>query len=183
VSDYAKYDYDAVETFYHGAKFRSKLEAQWAKFFTLIGQRWEYEPEKFHLSSGVYIPDFYLPDLRVYVEIKPNADVLTNYDRDRYAELVLSHPECAGFFLFIDRPRTQPTVKPTRGWWWFDVNDRQWKARAWRDKEWEISVVKNTQFSPEHKWWASLPAPFYDENWQPWETVPEFKARCAPWLN
>lgn len=68
----------AIETVYDGYKFRSRLEARWAVFFKSLGVRFEYEPEGFELSCGRYLPDFYLTDLDLYVEIKPfNKEVVS----------------------------------------------------------------------------------------------------------
>lgn len=66
-----------IETVYNGYRFRSRLEARWAVFFDAADIKYEYEPEGFKLPSGGYLPDFYLPELQVYVEIKPfNRDVV-----------------------------------------------------------------------------------------------------------
>ena len=63
----------AIDTYYNGHLFRSRLEARWAVFFDVLGIRWEYEPEGFSLEDGTcYLPDFYLPDDEVYVEVKPD---------------------------------------------------------------------------------------------------------------
>lgn len=62
----------AIETHYNGYRFRSRLEARWAVFFDAAGIRYEYEPEGFTLQNGLcYLPDFYLPDENIYVEVKP----------------------------------------------------------------------------------------------------------------
>jgi hypothetical protein len=62
----------AIETRYKGFRFRSRLEARWAVFFDALGISWSYEPEGFELGrAGRYLPDFWLPDLRMWVEIKP----------------------------------------------------------------------------------------------------------------
>ena len=62
----------AIETRYKGYRFRSRLEARWAVFFDALSIVWEYEPEGFEFEDGTrYLPDFYLPDLRTYVEVKP----------------------------------------------------------------------------------------------------------------
>ena len=62
----------AIETFYDGYRFRSRLEARWAVFFHETGIQYEYEPEGFDLPKrGYYLPDFYLPMFGAYVEIKP----------------------------------------------------------------------------------------------------------------
>ena len=62
----------AIETRYKGCRFRSRLEARWAVAFDVMNVPWEYEPEGFELPDGArYLPDFYLPDERTHVEIKP----------------------------------------------------------------------------------------------------------------
>lgn len=70
----------AIETEYAGILFRSRLEARWAMFFTLMGYTWEYEPEGYILEDGTkYIPDFKVaiptPQTKgvgyYYVEVKP----------------------------------------------------------------------------------------------------------------
>lgn len=63
----------AIETQYNGYRFRSRLEARWAVFFDAADIKYEYEPEGFILNDGThYLPDFYLPDFKLYVEVKPN---------------------------------------------------------------------------------------------------------------
>ena len=49
----------AIETFYNGYRFRSRLEARWAVFFDSAGIEYVYEPEGFKLDNGLcYLPDF-----------------------------------------------------------------------------------------------------------------------------
>lgn len=64
----------AIETFYKGYKFRSRLEARWAVVFDSIGLSWEYEAEGFELPSGAaYLPDFEIvfPNAKkIYCEVK-----------------------------------------------------------------------------------------------------------------
>ena len=62
----------AITTHYNGYKFRSRLEARWAVFFDEGRILYEYEPEGFKLKNGLcYLPDFYLPEENMYVEVKP----------------------------------------------------------------------------------------------------------------
>jgi hypothetical protein len=66
----------AIETVYGGYRFRSRLEARWAVFFEALGVRYDFEPQGFELErSGrratLYLPDFWLPELKCWVEIKP----------------------------------------------------------------------------------------------------------------
>lgn len=62
----------AIETVYRGYRFRSRLEARWAVFFDTLSIDFDYEPEGYDLAeAGYYLPDFYLPDLRLWLEVKP----------------------------------------------------------------------------------------------------------------
>jgi hypothetical protein len=64
----------AIETKYDGHHFRSRLEARWAVFFNTNNIVYSYEPEGFNLGAlGSYLPDFYLPELNLWVETKPYA--------------------------------------------------------------------------------------------------------------
>lgn len=77
----------AIDTFYKDHFFRSRLEARWAVFFDSLKEKWEYEPEGFVLENGVkYLPDFYIPSLDSYVEVKPSIN-LEQYDLDGILDL------------------------------------------------------------------------------------------------
>jgi len=74
----------AIETEYRGCLFRSRLEARWAVFFDEMGWTWQYEHQgyecgwRLHQFDGEtwcsdtfrYLPDFFLPDLNTFVEVK-----------------------------------------------------------------------------------------------------------------
>jgi len=62
----------AIDTEYNGMLFRSRLEARWAVFFDAAGIKYEYEPEGFEHDGVRYLPDFYLRDFDMYVEVKPD---------------------------------------------------------------------------------------------------------------
>lgn len=89
----------AIQTWYAGCHFRSRLEARWAVFFDTLGIPWQYEPQGWSLvplpngkhccgeaswcrcpcSShlGWYLPDFWLPTLGTWFEVKgawPSVD-------------------------------------------------------------------------------------------------------------
>jgi len=66
-------DIKAIETRYKGYRFRSRLEARWAVFFDTLGIEWRYEVEGFDVNGRPYLPDFFLPALGIYVEVKANA--------------------------------------------------------------------------------------------------------------
>lgn len=60
----------AFPTTYRGRRYRSRLEARWAAFFDQLGWKHEYEP----IDLGSWSPDFLLPDIRTFVEIKPISE-------------------------------------------------------------------------------------------------------------
>lgn len=69
----------AIETTYNGVTFRSRLEARWALFFDRLGIEWLYENEGYETPHGRYVPDFWLPKVRmrsgkrgVLFEVKPS---------------------------------------------------------------------------------------------------------------
>lgn len=63
---------NAIETYHAGHRFRSRLEARWAVVFDSLDIRWEYEPQGYRIGEQrrPYLPDFYLPDLGWWVEVK-----------------------------------------------------------------------------------------------------------------
>lgn len=80
----------AITTRYKGYRFRSRLEARWAVFFDHLGIRWEYEPEGFELGNGLrYLPDFWLPDWGIWVEVKPGKP--DDPSREKALRLVAQH--------------------------------------------------------------------------------------------
>lgn len=64
----------AVPTTYRGIMFRSGLEAKWAIMLDMIGIQFKYESRLFKTSDGYYLPDFWLPDLGCWLELKPSTD-------------------------------------------------------------------------------------------------------------
>lgn len=52
--------------------FRSSWEANFARVLNIENRNWKYEPKDFKIndSGDVYIPDFYLPEEDIWVEVK-----------------------------------------------------------------------------------------------------------------
>jgi hypothetical protein len=62
-----------IQTEFKGILYRSRTEARWAVFMDYLNVEFEYEPEGFDLGvHGWYIPDFYLPQIDIFLEIKPS---------------------------------------------------------------------------------------------------------------
>lgn len=71
---------NAIETRYAGCRFRSRLEARWAVFFDALDTRWIYEGEGFQFGKDRYLPDFYIPEWKAWVEIKATPPNLRESD-------------------------------------------------------------------------------------------------------
>jgi hypothetical protein len=88
----------AIPSVYRDVTFRSRLEARWAALFDHYEIRWAYEPDAYDTPSGLYLPDFYLPGLHTFVEVKPGPDRF-----DEVAVRFVAGEEKAAF-LILDSP-------------------------------------------------------------------------------
>lgn len=59
-----------IETRYGGRLYRSRTEARWAVALTVAEIAFEYEHEGFDLPCGRYLPDFWLPETKMWLEVK-----------------------------------------------------------------------------------------------------------------
>jgi hypothetical protein len=100
-----------IETTYNGVKYRSRTEARWAVFFDSIGLRAQYEADGFLIREGGYLPDFWLPDVRVFLEVKgvePTIEERTKCSALTTAAscdvlIAIGAPEMAFSLLWCDR--------------------------------------------------------------------------------
>lgn len=60
----------SIPTLYKDILFRSKLEADWARAFDALKIEWQYEKEGRYFGNQFYLPDFWLPRSRQFVEVK-----------------------------------------------------------------------------------------------------------------
>ena len=84
-----------IETEYNGLRFRSRTEARWAVFFDGAHIPWQYEPEGFEMEGVRYVPDFWLPAMNSYFEVKGLAPTDAEMDK---ARLLVKH---TGRFIMI----------------------------------------------------------------------------------
>jgi hypothetical protein len=87
----------AIETRYSKHKFRSRLEARWAVFFDNLEIKWEYEKEGYNLQGELYLPDFYIPSLDCWIEIKGEAPGVRS---ERLAELLAKETGSPVYIFF-----------------------------------------------------------------------------------
>lgn len=64
----------AIPTVHRSIKMRSKLEASFAAALDQSGVEWVYEAEGFDIDGVWYLPDFWLPSFRAFVEVKGVID-------------------------------------------------------------------------------------------------------------
>lgn len=76
-----------IATEYSGIKYSSRLEASWAQYFDHHGIDHRYQFDQVDLEVCRYTPDFWLPDFRVWIEIKPYRQYKPHSKCFRLAEL------------------------------------------------------------------------------------------------
>lgn len=82
-----------IQTRYAGYLFRSRLEARWAVYFDALGITWEYEKEGYDLGNlGWYLPDFWLPQVSSWAEVKPERFTHHEYAKCERLAIGTKHP-------------------------------------------------------------------------------------------
>lgn len=76
----------AIQTRYAGRHFRSRLEARYAVLFDALGVKWEYEKEGLITPYGWYLPDFYIPKTRWFIEVKGTSPNKTDENKSLYVD-------------------------------------------------------------------------------------------------
>ena len=80
----------AIPTTYDGVLYRSRTEAEWAAVMTAHGIGFKYEPIAFLFDlvapahwrfTDAYLPDFWLPQHRLWLEVKPQAPNAIEYEK------------------------------------------------------------------------------------------------------
>lgn len=86
----------AIPTEYKGINFRSKLEASYAKTLDELEIRWAYEHNGYDIGGVRYLPDFWLPEIRTFLEVK--GPVIPGAEKARALAVVLNPEEEAWWF-------------------------------------------------------------------------------------
>lgn len=95
-------DIKAIPTKYNGYTFRSRQEARWAVFFDYLGVEYEYEKEGFNLPCGYYLPDFWIPEWKAWIEIKGKEP--TKKELEKLVHLSLLVGGYCFLFIYPDKP-------------------------------------------------------------------------------
>lgn len=88
----------------NGQYFRSIWEANYARYLNYMGIKWEYEPQTFFFTGVTrgtmsYLPDFYLTNEKIYVEVK---GWMRPTDRTKLKRMAKYHPEID--IVLLDKP-------------------------------------------------------------------------------
>lgn len=124
-------DIKAEPTLYRGILFRSRLEAKWAILMDFIGIAFRYEPKRFKTEAGYYLPDFWLPDMAVWLELKPSTMSGPSHDECRKAQSVADQERrpcfiVCGFPIKEDGYNEASLFLPNQGPVNFTIQDLLW---------------------------------------------------------
>lgn len=130
----------AIITKYRGVDFCSRIEATYAKFFDELGLQWAHERQGY---EGVIdgkktrmLPDFWLPDLQCFIEIKPRDD----YDRDK--PRMVTNVTDVPVYVAFDFPNRLASDGETRSMHYYlngEYKDDQFEiTRCPRCEQWKV---------------------------------------------
>lgn len=91
-----------IPTRYKGHHFRSRLEARWAVLLDHLDIEWRYEDQGYELEgSGYYLPDFWLPSVSTFLEVKPDRPSCGSAEEKKFRDLAEQSGFCCVWALEI----------------------------------------------------------------------------------
>jgi hypothetical protein len=99
-----------IETRYAGHRFRSRLEARWAVLLDRLNIRWLYEHQGFETPLGPYLPDFWLPELNTFLEVKPG--IWSSDEAYKLEQLIRAQKAYGAFGLPFDSDQIVSSLYP-----------------------------------------------------------------------
>lgn len=94
-----------------GYLMRSYSETRWADMMDALHISWLYEPKLVVTSHGAYLPDFYLPRIGMFVEVKGAAP--TEIEREKAADVSVT-TGCPVVIAFGDMQLMYPGIGGAR---------------------------------------------------------------------
>ncbi len=110
-----------IPTTYAGVKYRGRSEARWGLFFDALRIPFQYEFDGFALRTGAYLPDFWLPDQRVFLEVKGTEPTLE--EEEKCAELTRATE--ANVLIAVGAPEERFQIT------WFDRDGKREDTYVW----------------------------------------------------
>lgn len=128
----------AIETKYNNHRFRSRTEARWAVFFDHAEIKYEYEKQGFVLDGVPYLPDFWLPEAKMWLEVK--GDEILPEERKLCEALaresgfpcvLAKGPPSSGGGLYLYKPVDEPWQPNSDEAEYFFCDDRRDEGVYW----------------------------------------------------
>lgn len=139
----------AIETHWMGYRFRSRLEARWAVYFDHVGIEFEYEPQGYHLGRlGPYLPDFWLPQVKLWAEVKPVAFTRLEFRKCRRLFVVTGNE----VLILVGQPDDKMYQSISRANVYYSVTDfkdyHRAESRFWVECDGERSLSERGLLTP-----------------------------------
>lgn len=77
---------------YAGYEMRSHSETRWAAMMDAMGITWIYEPQVIGTRHGGYMPDFFLPEVGMFIEVKGPAPTKAEREKAFDAQAATGYP-------------------------------------------------------------------------------------------
>jgi hypothetical protein len=120
-----------IPTKHSGVWMRSRQEARFAEWCDAHKMKWLYEPEGYACDGQAYLPDFYLPEILCFVEVKPLAFI---HEAAKMRAMANAADMWNHDFLVVDM---SDGFKPLK---WYERNDYEDHERRAPHIEDEIAV-------------------------------------------
>lgn len=130
------------DTLYRDVLFKSRLEAQWAAFFDLLGWPWIYEPSSL-IPHARWKPDFLLREMRVLVKVIPiNQNRI--HSRLDYGVTIVDQYESIVVGCYIPFPEINKVDGVPIGY--MLGKDRSWQPGIirWSENKWILTCELNS---------------------------------------
>lgn len=140
-----------IQTHYKGYHFRSRTEARWAVAFDEADIQYQYEPEGFDLGkAGCYLPDFYLPQVDMYAEVKGKTFTLEELNKaqalaiqSKKSVLLLDGPPDFKAYWAVAKSYTKTSDSWAEDYGWEHIYENQ------------CFYVMDYDIFEDHKYWLS----------------------------
>jgi hypothetical protein len=150
----------AIETRYNNHVFRSRTEARWAVFFDHAGIKYEYEKQGFVLDGTPYLPDFWLPEAKMWLEVKGDeilpeerklCEALAKETGFRCALAKGAPKRDGGIYLY--NPERDPDAPDPDEMEYFFCDDRRDEGVYWLSSSFSTFVVIGHDKTTPHERW------------------------------
>ena len=98
--------------------FRGRWEVLFAEFLDLKNVKWQYEPRRFYFKDELftYLPDFYLPDMDLWIEVRGRIGKMDEKKTNSFIDLgynliIIEQSEINTIWRHLDNKNNQNQIK------------------------------------------------------------------------